>query len=105
MDSHKQQSLTLNDIAAAIGYNAKYLSRSINQTAGLGFSTLLSMLRTEDARFLLKSTSRTIIDIAMECGFGSERSFYRQFHELTGQTPREYRESEQRRAMINHEVI
>ena len=34
-----------------------------------------------------------MIDIAFECGFANERSFYRAFQSVTGMTPGEYRRS------------
>ena len=91
LDSHKGEQVTISEVASAIGYNEKYLSRSINNAAGFGFSSLAAMLKMETACHLLKNSDRTIVDIAIECGFGSERSFYRSFKEMTGYTPKEYR--------------
>ena len=34
-----------------------------------------------------------VIDIALECGYENERSFYRAFLRVTGMTPGEYRKS------------
>jgi AraC-like DNA-binding protein len=34
-----------------------------------------------------------MIDIALECGYANERSFYRAFSRVTGMTPGEYRKS------------
>ena len=95
------EKLTLSGIAQALGYNEKYLSRCINQSAGFGFSTLITILRMEAACNLLKDTNRTIVDIAIECGFGSERSFYRSFKEFTGYTPKEFRSSSKSKLVIN----
>lgn len=105
VDRHKGERITLRDVATAIGYNEKYLSRAINEAAGFGFSTLLSTLRLEAAKYLLKNSQRTIVDIAIECGFGSERNFYRSFKELTGYTPNEYRSSSPRKAAVNDAVL
>ncbi len=105
VNGHKSESLTIKGTAQALGYNEKYLSRCINQSAGFGFSTLVSMLRMDAASYLLKNTDRTVVDIAMECGFGSERTFYRQFKEQTGMTPREYRESIPRLPVISDAVL
>ena len=105
IDKHKGEHITLTDTAAALGYNEKYLSRVINEAAGFGFSTLLSTLRMEAASYLLKNTNRTVVDIAIECGFGSERNFYRTFKELTGFTPNEYRASSPRKTVINDAVL
>ena len=105
VDEHKGEHVTISDTAAALGYNEKYLSRVINETAGFGFSVLLSTLRMEAASYLLKNTNRTIVDIAIECGFGSERNFYRKFKEFTGYTPNAYRFSSPKKKVINDAVL
>lgn len=105
IDEHKSERVTMSETAAALGYSDKYLSRIINESAGFGFSTLLSTLRMEAASYLLKNTNRTIVDIAIECGFGSERNFYRTFKELTGFTPNEYRSSSPYKPAVNDAVL
>ena len=105
IDEHKNERITISETALALGYNEKYLSRVINDSAGFGFSTLLSTLRMEAASYLLRNTNRTVVDIAIECGFGSERNFYRKFKEFTGFTPNEYRSSAPRKPAINTAVL
>lgn len=105
INEHKSDRVTLKDMAKTLGYNEKYLSRSINRLSGLSFSTMLSTFRVEEARRLLKNTRRTVVDIAMECGFGSERNFYRVFKEITGHSPNEYRFSPSRSIFLNDVVL
>ena len=105
VDKHKSERVTLCAVATALGYNEKYLSRAINDAAGFGFSTLLSTLRLEAAKYLLQNSQRTIVAIAIDCGFGSERNFYRSFKELTGNTPNEYRASAPKKAAVNDAVL
>ena len=112
MRKHKESQITINKVAEGIGYSKSHLSYVINRAAGFGYNTLLSMLRIEDARTLLRETQKsileirvenakkllresekTIFDIIIECGFGSERSFYRQFKAIIGKSPHEYRVS------------
>ena len=93
MNENRRSDITLKSLTATLGYNEKYISRLINRAAGFGYSTLLSILRVEDARILLKNTNKTIIEIALECGFGSDRTFYRQFKQITGYSPTDYRKS------------
>lgn len=99
MNENKKNDLTVGEVAQAIGYSKSHLSFSINKAAGFSFSTLLSMLRIEEAKIMLKGTKRSILDISLECGFGSERNFYRQFKSITGVSPKEYRESKVFRAV------
>lgn len=83
--------ISLTDMAKDLGYSPKYLSNCINKLFSMGVSTLVSCLRTERAKYLLRTTNKSGIEICFECGFGSERSFHRQFKEITGISPRSYR--------------
>ncbi len=91
MREHFQTDITLEAVARAIGYSANYLSRCIRSSFGLNYCRLLACIRIEHAKALLTGTSKSILEIAMESGFGSERSFHRQFQSITGMTPGKYR--------------
>lgn len=93
MNEHYAEPITLTSVATAIGYSPNYLSHCIKSTFNLNFCSLLASLRVDKARFLLAETGKNCIEICYECGFGSERSFHRQFKSVTGKTPSDYRES------------
>lgn len=42
---------------------------------------------------MLSETKKSSLEIALECGFGSERNFNRQFKNITGLTPKQYKKS------------
>lgn len=86
-----EKPLKMTDVAKALGYSESYFSRAINKTAGFGFSVLLAMIRTEKAKKLLRETKKNMLEIVIECGFGSERSFYRQFKDMTDVSPLKYK--------------
>ncbi len=88
---NQAKELKMSAVAKALGYSASHFSYAINKTAGFGFNTLVAMIRIETAKQLLRETDKTILEIILECGFGSERSFYRQFKEMTGESPLKYR--------------
>ena len=90
-DNYKRD-ITLNDLAKSLGYNPAYLSHALTELGGIKFRTLLNSFRVEKAMELLKNKKYKMIDIAMECGFSCERSFYRAFMAITGSTPRAYKE-------------
>lgn len=99
MDRNKAKAITIGDVARDIGYSKSHLSYCLNKAASTNFSTLLAMLRIESARMLLKNTKKSILEISMECGFGSERSFYRQFKSIAGISPKDYRKSQEFRVI------
>lgn len=65
----------------------------------MNYSAFLSCLRCEIAKERLSETEDSVLSVALECGFGSERNFHRQFKALTGKTPREYRAARKLRAI------
>lgn len=91
MNEHFTESITLESVASALGYSANYLSHCIKKLYGLNFCTILASLRIERARYLITSSDKTTTEIGYECGFGSERSFLRQFRNIMGFSPSEYR--------------
>ena len=51
--------------------------------------------RINESVYILKNTNKKIIDIALDCGFNSLRTFNRNFKEVYGMTPNEYRKKPQ----------
>lgn len=90
MNDHFSEDITLSSVAKALGYSPGYISHSLEALPELSFSSLLGSIRVEHAKNLLLTKKRSNIDIAFECGFGCERSFYRTFTRLVGMTPKEY---------------
>ena len=89
--NNKEKTLTSESVAKALGYSKNYFSSAINKTAGFGFNYLLALIRTESAKMLLSGSRKTVLEIVLECGFGCERSFYRQFTSIVGISPLKYR--------------
>lgn len=85
--------IPLEVVAKEIGYSGNYLSHCIKKSFSFGYPTLLACIRVENAKKLLLETKLSSLEIALECGFGSERSFNRQFKHITGMTPKGYKTS------------
>jgi len=88
---HFKEDVNLESVGKDLGYSANYLSHCIKRLYGMNFCSVLAAIRTEHARRLLTQTNSALTEIAFECGFGSLRSFLRQFKSNTGFTPSEYR--------------
>lgn len=80
--------LTLDEVAAHVNQSPWYFSRCFQRSCGTGFKAYLNALRVEEASRLLVTTDRTILDIALACGFSGSRSFQRTFRRVTGRAPR-----------------
>ncbi len=88
---HLSEDITLDAMAKKLGYTPQYLSGIINSIFDMNFSKVIACVRVDKARRLLRETDKTRTEICYECGFGSERSFHRQFKQITSCTPEEYR--------------
>jgi len=81
--------LTLEAVAAHVNQSPWYFSRCFHRSCGTGFKAYLNALRVEEASRLLATTDRTILDIALDCGFSGARSFHRAYRRVTGRAPRD----------------
>lgn len=90
---HTEPELRIADVARRLNEPEHRVSRAIS--AGLGFANfnrLINHHRIEQAkRHLASDDDRSILEIALECGFGSIGPFNRAFKAETGVTPRAYR--------------
>ena len=92
-NEHFSEPITLASVAKKIGYSSNYLSHNVKKIFSFGFPTLLAYIRVESAKTLITESDKSSLEISLECGFGSERTFNRQFKNITGMTPREYKRS------------
>lgn len=83
--------VTLSSLAEHFHYSTSYLSKLIHQNMGMSFREILITLRMDHAKLLLKETDKSIIDISASLGYKNPENFSRNFKELTGLSPRDYR--------------
>lgn len=82
--------LDVRSVAEHFGYSRGHFSYIFSQTFGFTFGEYLSILRCRHAAMLLTNSSASLIEISMNCGFGSIRTFYRSFKHVYGMTPTQY---------------
>ena len=92
MSEHFREEIDLTSVASTLGYTSTYISHCISTIPNMSFRKLLNSLRIDHAKNLLISKDFKMIDIALECGYSGERTFYRAFQEIVGMTPSEYRQ-------------
>ena len=91
IQQHYAEDLPILRIATAVGISPTYFSTYFTEHFGQTFSAYLCSFRINRACALLKSTSKSIAEIALSVGFGSESHFIRNFRKITGMTPFVYR--------------
>ncbi len=88
-------SCLLETATAEIGYDYAYLSKKFKRTVGIPFRKYINILRIILAKQLLAQETKTVTEIASDCGFNSLRSFNIEFKKIEGITPTEYKRKTQ----------
>lgn len=93
VENHYSEDCSLTALAADTSYHGVYLSRYFKQSTGISFTDHVNRYRVNEAAYMLKNSGKKILEIAMECGFDSLRSFNRNFKSIMGMPPHAYRNS------------
>ncbi len=102
IDTHYNSNLDLKQAAEASNLSVSHFSRLFKKATGMTFKDYLSFYRINKAEEML-STTRSISEIAFECGFNSITSFIRTFKQYRNCTPSYYRKwnNAVRKSVIN----
>lgn len=84
---------SLNSIARSAMMSRTYFSSSFKDVMGVTASKYMEKLRVAQACHLLKTTQKSVTEIAFETGFGSVPYFIHVFKNRVGVSPRKYAES------------
>ena len=90
---HKNNDLSLTELANALDTHPNYLSQIINAKEKKSFYDFVNSYRVQEFKQAIadqKHKQFTLLALAYECGFNSKSSLNRHFKKNTGQTPTEY---------------
>lgn len=88
---HCRESLTLRQVSDKLGYSYCHLSHIFNDHLGMSFPQFLNSTRVNLSLARLRNSNESITSIAYNFGFSSVRSYNRNFKEIMGLTPTQYR--------------
>lgn len=85
--------LDLQTLSRRSGWPSNYISQALNQGLGQNFFEFVNGFRVSAAERCLADPAdpRTILEVALACGFGSKSTFNAVFKRMTGRTPGELR--------------
>lgn len=98
LDRHFTEELSLDLLAKEFGVSRFHLSRLFSEKFQTTFPRYVNSRRLEYARELLAESNDSVTNIALDAGFGSSRSFFREFREAFHMTPNAYRRRHIRQA-------
>ena len=94
IEANYHQSLTLSDVAVAVGYSPSYLTNLVRRQTGQTVQTWIIERRMAAARSLLLETDEKVEEIAAKVGYQHPVHFFRQFRQHHGTTPQAWRMSQ-----------
>lgn len=90
IDENYMKELTLDDVSRVVNISSYYFSKVFKEETGENFIDYLTKLRIEAAKKLLKTTNKSMKEIASEVGYPDPNYFSRNFKKYTGKTPTDY---------------
>lgn len=81
----------LTELATLLHYDVYWLSKEIKKQTGRNYTDLVQEKRLSQAAYLLKTTGRSVADIALMVGYENVSFFHRIFQKKYQMTPRQYR--------------
>ncbi len=91
MSEHLGQDITRDDIARAAHLSSYHFSRLFKEQMGRSCNEMLNQLRVDRASEMLVRSGRSLVEIAIDCGFKDQSYFTKVFRRHMGSTPGQYR--------------
>lgn len=91
IESHLSESITLEDLAAAVAMSKFHFARRFRATTGSSPHGFVTGRRVQRAKQLLARTGVPLLDVAAQCGFSDQSHMTRVFNSHVGTTPGQFR--------------
>jgi AraC-like DNA-binding protein len=88
---HYTEPLTIETISRSVGLHPNYAMNLFRKTFGTTLTTYLNENRVTHAQRLLVMSDASVLDVALDSGFGSLSRFNAAFKAVSGCSPRQYR--------------
>jgi len=88
---HRDPALSLRGLAGRVGASPNHISQTLNDHLGVSFFDFVNGFRVDEAEALLRTTDRSVTDIALEVGFNSRSTFNAAVRKHRGLSPTEMR--------------
>lgn len=86
-----EENLKVSDLAQLANFSDFHFHRVFQSIVGLPVMEYVRKRRLVQAAFSVATTNEKLLDIALNCGFGTQETFIRAFRKMYGMTPGEYR--------------
>ncbi len=94
INEHYSEDLSVASMSERLFMSYSYFSRNFKRVTGRCFKDFLNVTRINNAEMKLRSTSKSVTQIAMECGYNNIAYFSAMYKKLKGISPTEARDTE-----------
>jgi AraC family transcriptional regulator len=101
IEANLASKLETGDLANVVALSRSHFSRAFKHSLGLSPMEYVAVRRVERAKAMISSTTETLAEVALACGFADQPHFNRRFRDLIGMSPGRWRRAhhgEQRQA-------
>ena len=96
--------ISVEAVAKNAGFSIDYFNRIFLSHTGFTVTGYISYIRLKHAAFLLRTTDKSVLDIALEIGYESHEGFTKAFKKKYGAAPSEYRTENKEKMMSMAEI-
>ena len=94
IEGNYHQSITLNDVAKAVGYSPAYLTDLVRRQTGQTVQRWIIKRRMAAACSMLLNSNQAVNQIAEAVGYNDKNYFFYQFRQYHGMTPQMWRKTQ-----------
>ena len=94
--SHTDEPISVEDVAAATGRSASFITKSFRKELGITPGAFISRCKLEEAKSLLMFSKKSLAQISSQLCYSSQGYFQNVFKKKYGMTPMQYRKLKQR---------
>lgn len=96
IDEHVRENLRVSEVAAFTGFSPDYVAKKFREETGITIGDYIRNAKISEAKSLLQYSELSLADISELLAFSSQSFFTSVFKQVTGVTPRQYREQVQK---------
>ncbi|MBR4049019.1 MAG: helix-turn-helix transcriptional regulator [Clostridia bacterium] len=96
--------ISVEAVAKNAGFSIDYFNRIFLSYTGFTVTGYINYIRLKQAAFLLRTTDKSVLDIALEIGYDSHEGFTKAFKKKYGAAPSEYRTANKEKMMSMAEI-
>lgn len=94
VNGHYTEDISIKNLSERFGYDEAYFCRRFKEATGSSATKYIRYLRLEDAQYLLRTSTDSIRNIALKCGFSDICYFSNCFKRQFGVSPKEFQKLE-----------